>query len=535
MKPQKYTEEQLKEVERLKRLKKSHSEITKLTGVPNHKIKQIVSSLNLYLTEEDKQKNASEGRYGVENPKMVHEAESYKEKMKERKITLEEEVLNIIKYSKITLFSIDSHKKTNKIIFTCREHGNFERSFNLIKQTQECISCSRVGKPQHTSFTIEEVRAFVLVRGYELASTEYQHSQALLDIKCPKHGIFNMHINAFNMGQGCRKCSNFDPKPEREIREYIISLGFNDLIEKDRKTINPLEIDCFIPSKMLAIEHDGLYWHSRKRVDDDIKRQEKNGTPYTEEYIRKMKQKKELGHFEKFRRLEEKGIAFFPIYGDDWIYKNELVKGMIRNRLGLYDKKIRASKLTFKILTKNKEFAPFFEKYHIDGHSLSSYAYALCLEDKIISCMSFRTSIKGELMEIARYATDYDYRVYGAFSRMLKHYPRDIDLMSFSNNRVGSGNVYQKHGFEQIKNIYIKKDGTHDIKKENYVGYSYTDLDIRVNRHSCQRRNEPEIMALYNTEEKQALAGVLSEPFGHNKPIFKIYDCGNKKWILRKK
>jgi hypothetical protein len=52
---------------------------------------------------------------------------------------------------------------------------------------------------------------------------------------------------------------------QKEIGEYIQSLGFN-IIFNDRKTLNPFELDILIPSKNVAIEYNGNYWHSEDRL-----------------------------------------------------------------------------------------------------------------------------------------------------------------------------------------------------------------------------------------------------------------------------
>ena len=53
---------------------------------------------------------------------------------------------------------------------------------------------------------------------------------------------------------------------EKELSDFVKSLGV-EIIENDRNIISPKELDIYIPSKKLAIEFDGLYYHSELFVN----------------------------------------------------------------------------------------------------------------------------------------------------------------------------------------------------------------------------------------------------------------------------
>lgn len=50
-------------------------------------------------------------------------------------------------------------------------------------------------------------------------------------------------------------------KAEKEIVNWLKSKNYN-IIENDRKLIQPYEIDIYLPDYNLAIEYNGLFWHS---------------------------------------------------------------------------------------------------------------------------------------------------------------------------------------------------------------------------------------------------------------------------------
>jgi hypothetical protein len=198
---------------------------------------------------------------------------------------------------------------------------------------------------------------------------------------------------------------------------------------------------------------------------------------------------------------------------------------MVRHRLGIFGTKLRASKLELKRLSKNSQFKAFFDRNHLDGHTNAKYAYGLFYSGELVSCVSVRTNHQSET-EIARFATDYDFHVHGGGGRLIKALLAEVgSIITFSNNRLSSGDVYQKLGAELLQ--------------ENGPSYWYTDGIERIWRYRCKRLNSPAILAKYpevpHTEKDQALGGVFSMEvlgFGDRRPLYKITDCGHRKWRL---
>jgi G:T-mismatch repair DNA endonuclease (very short patch repair protein) len=53
---------------------------------------------------------------------------------------------------------------------------------------------------------------------------------------------------------------------EREVYEFILSLYNKEIIRNDRTVLNGKELDIYLPDYNLAIEFNGLYWHSEDYV-----------------------------------------------------------------------------------------------------------------------------------------------------------------------------------------------------------------------------------------------------------------------------
>ncbi len=84
--------------------------------------------------------------------------------------------------------------------------------------------------------------------------------------KCSKGHEWEATISSRNRGNGCPICAKElqTSFPEQAIYYYIKQL-FPDAINRDHHL--EMELDIFIPSKMIAIEYDGIYWHKNSKRD----------------------------------------------------------------------------------------------------------------------------------------------------------------------------------------------------------------------------------------------------------------------------
>lgn len=117
-----------------------------------------------------------------------------------------------------------------------------------------------------------------------------------------------------------RKANGFDKisKAELEIKQFIESLGF----ECDHSNWSLLAgkgIDLFVPSKRLAIEYNGCYFHSEANGGEDFARKR---------------------HLEKTELCEAKGIQLLHIWEDEWVHRPEVVRDEILMGLGLQERVI---------------------------------------------------------------------------------------------------------------------------------------------------------------------------------------------------
>jgi hypothetical protein len=111
---------------------------------------------------------------------------------------------------------------------------------------------------------------------------------------------------------------------ENEIFDYISTIYNGEIVRNTKSILIDREIDIYLPDKNLAIEFDGIYWHSFN-----------NG-------------KLNNFHLHKTNDCEKQGIQLLHIFENEWINKNDIWKSVIANKLGVHKHKIGARKCTIK-------------------------------------------------------------------------------------------------------------------------------------------------------------------------------------------
>jgi len=338
------------------------------------------------------------------------------------------------KYSYDKFSYIGYHTKS---IITCPIHGDFLQSA-AGHCSHECPECSKenINKEKITTFSDFVIKAKKAHHcKYIYDEDLYKRTYDLVGIKCPKHGIFYQLGSNHLKGCGCPKCSINVSEEENNLYK-IIKLYFPDVIARDRERINPLELDIFIPSLNIGIEYNGLYWHSEECG---------KGRNY---------------HLNKTNLCNSKKIKLIQIFENEWILKNKVVISRLKHLMGITNKSIYARKCEVReidSITKSK----FLNKYHIQGNTNSSVNLGLFYKNRLISIMIFgkrRIALGLEHVEnnyeLLRFCSIFHFKVVGGASKLLKYFERKynpISIISYADKRWSQGNVYNKLGFQHIR------------------------------------------------------------------------------------
>ena len=197
----------------------------------------------------------------------------------------------------------------------------------------------------------------------------------------------------------CKDCY-FHPASSLEEKSVVSFLKEDaqqkDILERNKKIIHPLELDIVILSKKLAIEFDGLFWHSEQQG------------------------KNKYYHLYKTEECEKRGIQLIHIFEDEWLYKQDIVKSYIKGLLGIYKRMYKISDYTIKEVQSNIAYS-FLNENHIDGAIKSKTNIGAFVCEELIAVMTVKNLQNGEYL-ITRFSKKIGIGIEDCFGRMLKFF-----------------------------------------------------------------------------------------------------------------
>jgi len=320
-------------------------------------------------------------------------------------------------------------------------------------------------------------------------------STFIINNLCEIHKSFN--INRYNLynrtivGHFENICTICNPISENSsIKENEIKIFIENELNLNTKKIkiNKKEIDINVPTHNSGIEFDGLYWHSDKR---------KNSTRY---------------HLDKTELCKSVGIDLLHIFEDEWTFKKEIVKSIIKSKLNIFDKTINSEDCEI-IIPNSDIVSSFLEDNNIQGNIDSEISIGLTYNNELVSLMIIskkRSTIKkdGEY-EILRYCNKLNTNVINSINKLLNYFINEYhpkSILVFVDRRYSQGELYEELGFTNIK-----------ITKPNYW---YFKAGTLIREHRFNYRKEILIKEGYdiNKTEFQIMA---------ERGYLKIYDCGS--------
>ncbi len=290
----------------------------------------------------------------------------------------------------------------------------------------------------------------------------------------------------------CTKCYPISEQKsikEKEIVKWLKTTNI-DFIEGDRTILAGKELDIYIPSKNLAIEFNGLYYHSELFKDKNY-------------------------HLNKSLECQKRGIYLIHIWEDEWVFKQDIIKSIISNRLGLISNKIYARQCTIKIVDNSKLVRVFLDNNHIQGYSQSSIKIGLYFKDELVSLMTFgyrHTNAKKEF-ELIRFCNKINTNVVGAASKLFNYFKSNYnfdELVSYSDFRLFDGKMYETLEFEK----------TH-ISKPDYFWCKNMERKHRFNFNKKKLVSE-------GFDSSKTEVEIMRE-----RGYYRIFGCGQYRWELK--
>ena len=309
----------------------------------------------------------------------------------------------------------------SKLIITCPIHGNFKQRANDHLNGYGCPKCGQ--EKNRKSNLLEEKEVISRFKSihkdkYDYSSVKYLKLSEPVDIICPVHGIFKQKPAIHLDGSGCPECAtgNTVSVKELEIRNYVESLLPNVEVLYNSKPyfMDPYELDIYIPSMGIAIEFNGLRWHSERF------------------------QKDKYYHFNKTEKCLSNNIRLLHIWEHYWNIpqKKKIYLSKIKHLLGL-DEKIFARKCRIEIITK-ENYNIFIENNHLEGvlipYKEMKYI-GLFFDQKLVMVagygMFYIQSKKVFEWKLQRICSLLGFTIVGGISKLSKYIRNDIGDFQF--------------------------------------------------------------------------------------------------------
>ena len=396
---------------------------------------------------------------------------------------------NVYDYSRVEYIS--THEK---VTIVCPVHGPFEQTPNKHLMGSTCLDCKFDGQKHTTQSFIEKVES-IHGKLYDYSRVEYISAHEKVTIVCPVHGPFEQTPSSHGSGTRCPKCAGWGPSiQETEVYTYIKTLS-QTAVQSDRTVLKPKELDIYDPDSKIAIEFDGLYWHSSGSKETDAESRKK--------------------HVHKTDECNKLGIQLFHVFENEWNEKPEIWKSVIRNAYG-QSSKVYARQCEIGAVD-SKTARAFCDANHLQGGSNSSIAYGLYHNTVLVSLMTFGPARYSDAKyELLRFCNKLGLTVVGGASKIIKHFRKNHpgSIVSYANKRWSIGNLYDALGFEYL----------HD--SDPCYWYFKTDDATMFHRSSFMKHKLKDKLETFDPDMSE-----VDNMYANG--YRRIWDSGNKVYILR--
>lgn len=409
-----------------------------------------------------------------------------------RRLTLDF-VRSVFEKENYKLFSQTYVNNAQLLDFECPKGHIYKMSYADWSMGKRCGICAN-----NKQYSIENLRCIIATEGYKLLSDTYTNNKGYLQIECPHNHTYNVKWNVWQTGHRCPYCFKRQSNEELEVGEYLRQVfgeGFNT---NNKKIIYPYELDLVIPSKKIAVEYCGVYWHS-----------EANGTG--KHY-----------HLNKLDLCNKVGYRLITIFEDEWLENKTIVKARLAGILGKsVANKINARDCVVKHLSAT-EAREFCSRFHLQGYGSSAIKLGLFYNDLLLSVMTFAApniakggvSNRKGYFELNRFCTDYNYLVRGGASKLLTFFIRNYpvkQIYSYADRRWSEGGLYYSLGFKFVQNTE--------------PNYWYVKNGKRLHRFNFRKSTLRKFNNYdLNLPEWKIMLG--------NK-YYRLWDCGSMKFVMK--
>ena len=296
-------------------------------------------------------------------------------------------------------------------------------------------------------------------------------------------------------------CTNCFPISENssitqiELYNFIKENYSGEIIQNQKNTIKPYEIDIYLPELRIGFEFNGVFWHSTKFKDNNY-------------------------HLKKYNSSIENGVKLYTKWEDDWNLKRDICKSFVLNKVSksikIMGRKTKVKEVDYPTSKR------FLDENHLQGDCKSSVRLGLYQNEELVSLMTFsklRLPIGGKntdgVYELTRFCNKRFYSIIGGASKLINYFKQKYspnEIQTYSDNLISNGQLYE--------NLKFEYSHTSD------PGYWYVIDGIRSHRYNWRKQKLVEMGYDKNKTENEIMLEL---------GYYKIYNAGNKKWIWKNK
>lgn len=284
-------------------------------------------------------------------------------------------------------------------------------------------------------------------------------------------------------------------KTELEIFQFVKNNCDHNVLHNDNLLLGQ-ELDIYIPELKLAIEFNGIFWHSDKFRDKKY-------------------------HLNKTELCEKQGVQLIQIWEDDWKYKKEIVKSMILNKLGKIKNKIFARKCDIKEINDNILVKNFLINNHLQGFVGSKIKLGLFYQNELVSLMTFGQQRKSmgskaseNIFELLRFCNKLNINIVGGASKLFNYFIKNYnpkEIITYADRCWSNGNMYLKLGF--------------NFMKKTKPNYNYFDRKlIKYNRFNFRK----DILVKNGFDPMKSEFEIMDTLL-----FYRVFNSGNLKFIFK--
>lgn len=292
----------------------------------------------------------------------------------------------------------------------------------------------------------------------------------------------------------CYKCH----APAKESAQWHFTRLVNkDFIRNKRICNGKFQLDAYWPEEHIALEYNGLYWHSSAP---------KPGSGRTLD---------KFYHQEKMLAAKAEGIRLITIWED------EARSSTFKEHIGsLFTKnKIYARQCIYAPIT-SQESQNFLKINHRDSYARgASYHVGLFFNKKLVMVATIGRNRFGKGgLELYRLASEINTQIVGGVSKIIKNFmvDKNNDLITYSTATWGWGSAYEKSGFK--------------LEQLTAPGYFYFNQKsgTRLHRLALSKSN------FEKTTGEPWDAALSEEDNAARVKCWRVWDCGNWKFKWNK-